>query len=445
MREGMSKDKLIPDLRFPEFVNEGEWVENRVGEVYEFKITNSFSREYLNYMKGHVKNIHYGDIHTKFNTLFDITKERVPFINQDVSIEKIKEENYCIEGDIIFADASEDLNDVGKSIELINLNNEKLVSGLHTLLARQREAKLSVGFGGYLFKAVWIRKQIQKEAQGAKVLGISASRISNVKISYPKKTQEQQKIASCLSSLDDLIAAHSQKLELLKDHKKGLMQNLFPQEGEKVPKVRFKEFENDGEWRQKKLENFIDLFTGIPLKSEELTDDRSGIPILRGINITEGYIRHSKDIDKYFLGDLENLDKLLVQENDIVIAMDGSKVGKNVALISKEDERSILIQRVARIRPTNEVNIRFIYQYFISDIFRSYVDTVNTSSGIPHISAQQIKDFEVGLPPNIQEQQKIASCLSSLDSIITAQTEKIEQLKLHKKGLMQGLFPRIQD
>lgn len=221
------------------------------------------------------------------------------------------------------------------------------------------------------------------------------------------------------------------------------MQNLFPQEGEKVPKYRFPEFRNEGEWVEKKLGNYIDLFSGIALKSEEISDDESGIPILRGINITEGFIRHSKDIDKYFLGNIENLEKYFVKENDIVIGMDGSKVGKNVALIGKEDEDSILIQRVARIRTDENSDIHFVYQYFISNKFRNYVDRVNTSSGIPHISAQQIKDFKVGIPPKLKEQQKIASCLSSLDDLITAQVEKIEQLKEHKKGLMQGLFPEI--
>ncbi|MBN1766909.1 MAG: restriction endonuclease subunit S [Prolixibacteraceae bacterium] len=218
----------LPKFRFPEFEKDGEWVEKTVGDVYNFKITNSFSREYLNYDKGKVKNIHYGDIHRKFNTLFDITKENVPFINQDISIEKINKESYCIEGDIVFADASEDLDDVGKSIEIVNLNNEKLVSGLHTLLARQRKNNVAIGFGGYLFKSDWIRKQIQREAQGAKVLGISANRISNVKIYYPKDSKEQQKIASCLSSLDALIMAQAEKIEQLQEHKKGLMQGLFP-------------------------------------------------------------------------------------------------------------------------------------------------------------------------------------------------------------------------
>ena len=218
----------VPKLRFKEFENSGEWEEETVGNIYDFKVTNSFARAYLNYEYGFVKNIHYGDIHTKFNTLFDITKEDVPFISPDVPVEKIKRESYCKVGDIIFADASEDMNDVGKSIEIVSLNNEKLVSGLHTLLARQKEEKMAIGFGGYLFKSDWIRKQIQREAQGTKVFSISATRISCVQILFPKNKPEQQKIASCLSSLDEVIEAQVAKIEQLKLHKKGLMQGLFP-------------------------------------------------------------------------------------------------------------------------------------------------------------------------------------------------------------------------
>jgi type I restriction enzyme S subunit len=218
----------VPKYRFKEFEKDEEWVLEPFHKVYSFLVTNSLSREFLNYENGMVKNIHYGDIHTKFSTLFDITKEKVPYISPHISIEKIREECYCLEGDIIFADASEDLNDVGKSIEIVNLNGEKLLSGLHTLMARQIDKKLEIGFGGHLFKSYRIRKQIQKEAQGAKVLGISGTRISNIKIYYPENPKEQQKIASCLSSLDALITAQTEKIEQLKWHKKGLMQGLFP-------------------------------------------------------------------------------------------------------------------------------------------------------------------------------------------------------------------------
>ncbi|MBD3377452.1 restriction endonuclease subunit S, partial [candidate division KSB1 bacterium] len=98
----MNKEKkIIPELRFPEFVKDDGWVAESISQVYDFKTTNSFSREYLTFKKGKVKNIHYGDIHKKFSTLFDVTKENVPFLKEEILLEKIKKDSYCVEGDII--------------------------------------------------------------------------------------------------------------------------------------------------------------------------------------------------------------------------------------------------------------------------------------------------------------------------------------------------------
>ncbi|WP_025542341.1 restriction endonuclease subunit S [Vibrio parahaemolyticus] len=218
--------KSIPEFGFACNV---KWIKKTFEEVYSLKTTNSLSRDKLNYDEGLVKNIHYGDIHTKFSTLFDITKEYVPFISEEISLDKIKQESYCKEGDMVFADASEDIDDVGKSIELININGEKLLSGLHTILARQKESYLVKGFGGYLFKSEVMRRQIQKESQGAKVLGISSGRISKIDVIYPIEQSEQQRIVDCLSSLDKLIDAQTKKIEVLNKYKKGLMQKLFPE------------------------------------------------------------------------------------------------------------------------------------------------------------------------------------------------------------------------
>lgn len=219
----------MPRLRFPEFQQMRGWDKKLMQELYSFHPTNSYSRELLNDIKGQVRNIHYGDIHTKYSTLFDIEKETVPFLNTSVSLEKIQPESYCREGDIVFADASEDLNDVGKSIEIVKLNDKKLVSGLHTILARQKQEELIIGFGGYLFRSALIRAQIMKEAHGAKVAGISARRLSSIEIRYPWEQKEQQKILACLSSLDELIAVQNRRLDFLRIHKKGLMQQLFPE------------------------------------------------------------------------------------------------------------------------------------------------------------------------------------------------------------------------
>lgn len=254
---------------------------------------------------------------------------------------------------------------------------------------------------------------------------------------------EQRKVAECLSSLDDLIAAQARKVDTLKAHKKGLMQQLFPRNGEAKPRLRFPEFQKDGDWKESELGRMVDLLSGYPFDGADISKDAAGIPLLRGINVTEGRIRHNADIDRYYAKEIKGLEKFKLQVNDLVIGMDGSKVGKNSALISSADAGSLLIQRVARLRAKKEPLIEFIFHRINSPSFHAYVDRINTSSGIPHISAKQIKEFRIYFPSE-EEQKRVAECLRSLDAMIAAETEKIEALKAHKSGLMQQLFPSLE-
>ena len=203
-----------------------DWKEKKLGELYSFKTTNSYSRDKLNYEVPNVKNIHYGDIHTKFNSHFDITNENVPFINLDVDIDKISYENFLQEGDLVIADASENYPDIGKTIEVINLNEEKVLAGLHTFLARRKDFELAIGFVSHLFKTNSVRLDIMRIAQGTKVLSISTKRLSEIVVRIPC-LPEQKKIASFLSSIDTSI----DKLQLTIDNshlfKKGLLQKMF--------------------------------------------------------------------------------------------------------------------------------------------------------------------------------------------------------------------------
>jgi len=139
------------------------------------------------------------------------------------------------------------------------------------------------------------------------------------------------------------------------------------------------------------------------------------------------------------LGDVSNLQKYIVQQGDIVLGMDGSKVGKNVAVISSADAGSILIQRVARLRDNGVGCIQFIYHHIFSYRFHRYVDVVNTSSGIPHISSSQINNFPI-ISPTKPEQQKIAVFLTSVDNKIEQLSKKKALLGEYKKGLMQQIF-----
>ncbi len=220
--------ETAPRLRFPEFRDGSTWLAPQLDDLYDFKRTNTLSRDKLNYETGTIRNIHYGDIHTKFKPLFRVGNEHVPYINPDASANGFDDDAFCEEGDIVLADASEDLDDVGKAIEIVSLDGERVVAGTHTILATRRGSVPVVGFGGQLFQSAVVRAGIKKEAQGAKVYGISANRISAVPVPVPPTEPEQQRIADCLGWLDGLIAAEGRKLEALRQHKQGLMQRLFP-------------------------------------------------------------------------------------------------------------------------------------------------------------------------------------------------------------------------
>jgi len=428
-------NKTTPEKRFPNFRNSVKWNVEPMDEVYSFITTNIFSRENLNYTSGVVKNIHYGDIHSKFSVLFDISKELVPFINPTISLEKIDNWNYCRESDMIFADASEDLNDVGKSIEIVNLNNEKLLSGMHTLLARQKEAKIVIGFGGYLFMSSSIRNQIRKEAQGTKVFGISATRIAKINIYYPESKDEQQKIADCLSSLDNLISAETQKLYALKDHKKGLMQQLFPGEGEMVPKLRFEEFRGSGDWVEKTLGD-IGEFVGGGTPDTSIPEYWDGeIQWFTPSEVKERFLFKSKRT--ITAKGLQNSSAKMNPIGTLLITTRATIGDVGIACIScatNQGFQSLVVN-------SNEVNIFWYYWIILNK-----VELVQKSSGstFPEIGKNEIKKIKT-ICPKKDEQQKVADCLTSLDEYLTSQMEKIKFLQNHKKGLLQGLFPNLND
>ena len=437
---GSVNPALVPKLRFPEFLDAMGWVLEPIGNVYSFKGNNSLSRDKLNYEAGSVKNIHYGDIHTKFSTHFDVTKELVPFINESEE-GAIRDGSLCADGDMIFADASEDMADIGKSIEVVNLNGECVAAGLHTILARRIGDRIALGFGGHVFKSGYVRSQIQKEAQGAKVLGISANRMRNLRLPLPPTEVEQQKIADCLSSLDELIAAQARKVDVLKTHKKGLMQKIFPREGETQPRFRFPEFTTAGHWKEKP---FGDLLNGI-IDFRGRTPAKLGmewgggkISSLSANNVKNGFIDYaaecnwgSEELYQRWMGGVS------LQKDDIVFTME-APLGK--ALLLPDSEKYILSQRVVAFKTKPAVKNPFLIQLIWSDGFQRAIDELATGSTAKGINQKALKTVLVKLPEPA-EQQHIANCLSSLDTLITAATQKLETLKTHKKGLMQQLFP----
>lgn len=238
--------------------------------------------------------------------------------------------------------------------------------------------------------------------------------------------------------------AHSQKLDVLKDHKKGLMQNLFPQEGETVPKWRFPEFEKDGEWVQTIVEENCLVKGRIGYRgytTEDLVGQGEGALVLGGKHI-QNQLLELKDPtylswEKYY-----ESTEIMVEVGDIIFSQRGT-LG-DCAIIDREIGKATINPSMVLLKNIT-CDARFLYYILIGDRIQIEVRKNRAMGAIPMLSQKQIKEFPFLIPIKSKEQQKIASCLSSLDEVVMSESKKIEQLKLHKKGLMQGLFPKIND
>ncbi len=247
----------VPKLRFPEFRDAEEWEVKPLDEIFEFHSTANNSRADLS-NSGDTFYIHYGDIHTKFHQYIDFSKDAIPKIPSSLCRNATALKN----GDIVIADASEDTEGIAKAVEVQGLEHGvKAISGLHTILLRDSRQNYINGFKGLLREIETVKKQIKRLAVGVKVYSVSKTVLKQVLLPLPSHP-EQQKIAECLSSIDELITAQSQKLVSLKTHKKGLMQQLFPAEGETLPQRRFPEFRDAVEWVTKALSEICRVTQG---------------------------------------------------------------------------------------------------------------------------------------------------------------------------------------
>ncbi|MFN8308424.1 MAG: restriction endonuclease subunit S [Chitinophagales bacterium] len=430
-----TNNALIPKLRFPEFKKDGEWENWPFNDLFQNLPTNTLSRENLNPSQGQIKNIHYGDIHTKFQILFDSKRELVPYINDDAEINILKEDNLCKEGDLIFADASEDIKDVGKSIVVYKTHGEKIVAGMHTLLARPKTDRLFTPFTGYLFHSSKIKSFIQKESQGTKVYGISGTRLGNILINFPHSPLEQQKIADCLSSLDDLLSASKQKLEALQQHKKALLQNLFPASGQTVPKWRFKGFK--GGWEEKQLDSEIgEFFKGRGIAKSDIVPNGKTPCIRYG----ELYTIYGEVIQKVHSYTNQEPQSLFFSEKYDVLLPSSGETKEDIATASCVMFSGIALGGdINVLRP--KINGAFL-AYYLTHNRKTEISKIAQGDSVVHLYSSQLQKLHITFPKP-SEQQKIADCLSSADALITARQQQIEMLQLHKKGLMQGLFPSI--
>lgn len=415
-----------PKLRFPEF--SGEWEEKKINEIFEFIPTNSFSRANLNYEYGKVKNIHYGDIHTKFTTNLDCKKVEIPYINSDVDLSKIKPQSYCKNGDLVIADASEDYDDIGKAIELRNVNDDKVLAGLHTFLFRDKSGLTVEGYRGFMLLNNDIKLQIKKIATGISVLGISKTNLSELNLKIPSLS-EQEKIASFLSKVDSKIDLLEKKQELWETYKKGMIQQIFSQ------KLRFKD-ENGEDYPDWEETKFSDILFEHKTKS-------TGNEEVFSVSVHKGLVNQVEHLGRTFAA--QDTSKYnLVKPGDIVYTK--SPTGDfplGIIKQSKLDKNVIVSPLYGVFSPINTDLGLILDSYFESPInTKNYLHPIvqKGAKNTMNISNNTFLSRSLILSIHEKEQSQIANFLSTIAKKIEITHKESELVKKFKKGLLQQMF-----
>lgn len=300
------------------------------------------------------------------------------------------------------------------------------------IILRKRKGCISELYYKYYFKTWKYIQSLNRNLEGIRDgKMISYSQFSSIKVPYPHLVEEQQKIADCLSSIDELIDAESRKLKALEKHKKGLMQKLFPAEGKTLPEWRFPEFQGCGGWECKPIGKACTMFSGGTPDTSQKKFYGGTIPFIRSAEINKSYT-------ELFITEegFKNCSAKMVKKGDILIALYGANSGE-VAL-SKID--GAINQAILCLR--HETNNAYVYHYFTH--MKKRIISKYIQGGQGNLSGQIIKSVDLYFPKP-EEQEKIADFLSEIDAMITEQSNKVKQLKAHKRGLMQGLFPSLEE
>lgn len=292
------------------------------------------------------------------------------------------------------------------------------------IILRKRKECISELYYKYYFKTWKYIQSLNRNLEGIRDgKMISYSQFSSIKIPYPCLFKEQQKIADCLSSIDELIDAESRKLKALEKYKKGLMQKLFPAEGKTLPEWRFPEFRGKREWKIKPLGKICTNYDSRRIPITEKDRVRGEIP----------YIGAS--------GVIDYINDFIFDEDLLCVSEDGANLVARTYPIAFSISGKTWVNNHAHV-------LKFFHKY-TQNIVESYLNMINlqdflTGMAQPKLNRAKLDIIPIPLPEE-EEQQKIADCLFEIDTMITEQSNKIEQLKAHKKGLMQGLFPSLEE
>ena len=401
------ESKVVPNVRFKGFTD--DWKQRKLGELLISLQNNTLSRAELSDELGVAKNVHYGDILIKFGNVLDVSKERFPMISDEGVLEKYKE-SFLKNGDVIVADTAED-STVGKCSEISGLNDEVVLSGLHTIPYRPIE-KFAFGYLGYYLNSSAYHDQLIPLMQGIKVTSISKSAMKDTEIVYPKSVEEQGKVAEYFRNLDRLITLHQQKITRLIKLKKAMLEKMFPKKGSVIPEIRFNGFANA--WEQRKLgDEAEEILAGGDIDKEKAVDD--GVyPIYANALTNDGIVGYYDDFYR-------------VKAPAVTVTGRG-EVGRARARMIDFTP----VVRLLAVRSNHDC-------YFLENAINNHKVVVE-STGVPQLTVPQLSSYDICFPKDIVEERKIGTYFNQLDHLITLHQRKIDMLKNMKKAMLDQMF-----
>jgi type I restriction enzyme S subunit len=413
-------EKVLPKLRFPEFQNNETIAYKKYGfnDIFNFSTGKNIKQSEAS-PEFEIPCVRYGELYHMYN---EVIYQVINKTNLD------KSELLFSNGDeILLPSAGEDPLDIG-SASALTIQNIAIGRTINILSPKNKNIYSSIYVSYYINQK--LKKKIASLAKGVSISNVYNSDLKTLNIKLPSY-DEQQKIASFLTSVDErltLLALQKEKLEL---YKKGVMQQIFTQ------KLRFKDENGNNypDWEEKKLGEICKVQGGFAFKSNEFKDD--GIPVIRISNISN----KTNHIDLNSLVFYKKIDKdenFTIKKGDLIIAMSGATTGKSS--IYNLENIAYLNQRVGLFKSlTNKLDYNFLIQFIFSDFFKKQLDSVLVAGAQPNISSKDIESLFIPFPKT-EEQQKIASFLSAIDVQIEGVNKKIAQTKLFKKGLLQQMF-----
>jgi type I restriction enzyme S subunit len=425
-REENHQGGFAPKLRFPEFRGAGDWVQIPLGQTCHP----------INEKVGSVK-----------LTPVSITAG-LGFVSQaakfgrNISGDQYKNYTYLRSNDFAYNKGNSKKFPQGYICQLKEFS-EAAASGAFICF------RLDPGYEPAFFQAVFdqnvhgrqLSKYITSGARSDGLLNIRPDDFYSINIPIPPQPNEQKKIADCLLSIGAVIAAEAEKLDTLKDHKRGLMQKLFPAPGENTPRVRFAEFRNAGAWQEKELGPITSkVGSGTTPKGGNAAYSLSGRPFMRSQNVGWGelIVDNMAFIDEKLHATFPATE---IRVGDVLLNITGASIGRS-AIADRRISGGNVNQHVCIIRvKEGELAPAYLNQLLLSPRGQSQIDSFQAGGNRQGLNFEQIRSFHVPSPPTMEEQASIAGCLSSIDTLIAAQGDKIDGLKAHKNGLMQQLFP----